>query len=263
MMGGGDGKRGADGRLNHGGAWYSGETWPFNNTRPTRFFLHHDNSLSQIKPTDRSSTTTYTYDPRNTVNSDGRCEIAYGPAIKLGFQGMGPRDQIQVETLPGHGTPGMPIASRRDVLVFQTQPLLEDVKMAGNLKAVIKASSDAPDTDFFVKLIDAYPGNTDYPAGYAYPVTDGIIRARYRDGFETPTLMKSGTIYEITIPIQPVANLFKAGHRIRVDISSSSFPNYDINRNTGNPKDRTSRIANNTIYHEVENASFIELPVVP
>jgi putative CocE/NonD family hydrolase len=135
--------------------------------------------------------------------------------------------------------------------------------MAGNLKAVLNASSDAPDTDFFVKLIDVYPANAGYPAGYAYPVTDGIIRARYRDGFEKPVLMKSGTIYEITIPIQPVANLFKAGHRIRVDISSSSFPNYDINRNTGNPKDRTWRIANNTIYHAADNASYIEIPVVP
>ena len=263
MMGGGDGKRGADGRLNHGGSWYSDETWPLNNTRPTRFFFHQDNSLSQTRPTETGSWTTYTYDPRNAVNSDGRCEIAYGPAIKLGFQGMGPRDQIQVETLPGHGTPGMPIASRRDVLVFQTQLLSDDVKMAGNLKAVLNASSDAPDTDFFVKLIDVYPPNADYPAGYAYPVTDGVIRARYRDGFEKPVLMKSGTIYEITIPIQPVANLFKAGHRIRVDISSSSFPNYDINRNTGNPKDRTWRIANNTIYHAADNASYLEIPVVP
>jgi uncharacterized protein len=263
MMGGGDGRRGADGRLNHGGSWHTSEAWPFANTRSARFFLHDDNSLSRARPTKSNSSTTYSYDPRNTVNSDGRCEIAYGPAIKFGFQGMGPRDQIQVETLPGHGHPGMPISSRRDVLVFQTQPLSEDVRLAGNIKAVIKVSSDAPDTDFFVKLIDVYPGNLDYPAGYAYPVTDGIIRARYREGFEKPVLMKAGTIYEISIPIQPAANLFRSRHRIRVDVSSSSFPNYDINRNTGRPTDRTWRIANNTIYHEADNASYVELPVIP
>jgi putative CocE/NonD family hydrolase len=156
----------------------------------------------------------------------------------------------------------MPIASRSDVLVFQTTPLGEDMKVAGNLKAVLRISSDAPDTDFFVKLIDVYASSPDYPAGYAFPITDGILRSRYRNGFEKPTLMENGRIYEIVIPVQPVANLFKAGHRIRFDISSSSFPNYDINRNTGDPNARTWRVANNSIYHDSENASYIELPVI-
>jgi putative CocE/NonD family hydrolase len=262
MMGGGDGKRAKDGRLNHGGTWYSSPTWPPENVQPVPFYLQEDGTLSRTRPSQKTSSTTYTFDPRNTVNSDGRCEIAYGPAITFGFQGMGPRDQIQIETLPGHGIPGMPTASRPDVLVFQTPPLADDTRMVGNIKAVLHVSSDAPDTDFFVKLIDVYPSSGDYPAGYGFPITDGIIRARYRESFERPTLMQDGRIYEITIPVQPAANMFMAGHRIRLDISSSSFPNYDINHNTGNPRDRKWRVADNTIYHEAQHASYIELPLL-
>ena len=86
---------------------------------------------------------------------------------------MGPRDQIELETLPGHGIPGMPIASRPDVLVFQTEPLTEKVRIAGNIKAILWVSSDSPDTDFFVKLSDLYPPSSDYPTGYAFPVSEG------------------------------------------------------------------------------------------
>jgi len=261
VMGGGDGRPGEEDRLNHGGAWHTGGEWPPAGTSPRTYYFHGDGTLSATKPSGGPESTTYTYDPRNTVHSDGRCEIAYGPASELGFRGMGPYNQIQMETLPGHGIPGLPTASRPDVLVFQTPPLARDTIVAGNLRAVLYVSSDAPDTDFFVKLIDVYPASEDYPAGYSFPVTDGIIRARYRNSFKTPELMEPGAVYEILLPVQPAANLFKAGHRIRVDISSSSFPNFDINRNTGDPLSRQWRIANNTIHHGGEHASFIELPI--
>lgn len=261
VMGGGDGRRGEKDRLNHGGTWQTGERWPAAGTSPRKYYFHGDGTLSAAEPGGGPESTTYTYDPRNTVHSDGRCEIAYGPASELGFRGMGPYNQIQMETLPGHGIPGLPTASRPDVLVFQTPPLSGDVTMAGNLRAVLYVSSDAPDTDFFVKLIDVYPPSEDYPAGYSFPVTDGIIRARYRNSFQKPELMEPGKVYEILLPVQPAANLFKAGHRIRVDISSSSFPNFDINRNTGDPLSRQWRIANNTIHHGGNHASFIELPI--
>ena len=262
VMGGGDGQRGEGDRLNHGGTWHVGDAWPPLQTRPTKFYLHQDGRLSKAAPQEKSSSTTYTYDPRDTVHSDGRCEIAYGPAAELGFRGMGPYDQIQMETLPGHGVPGMPTASRPDVLVFQTGPLPNDVIVGGNMRAVLFVSSDAPDTDFFVKLVDVYPSSPEHPAGYSFPVTDGIIRARYRDGFEKSKLMEPGVGYEIVFPIQPAANLFKAGHRIRIDLSSSSFPNFDINRNTGDPNDRRWRIANNTIYQQADRASHVELPIL-
>ena len=134
---------------------------------------------------------------------------------------MGPRDQIEIETLPGHGIPGMPIASRPDVLVFQTAPLNADVSIAGNIRGILWISSDAPDTDFFLKLLDVHSSSPDYPNGYAFPVSEGILRVRYRDSFEQPCPMEPDTVYRIEIDMQPSSNLFKAGHRIRLDICSS------------------------------------------
>jgi putative CocE/NonD family hydrolase len=176
---------------------------------------------------------------------------------------MGPRDQIELETLPGHGRPGKPIAERPDVLVYQTAPLAADLCVAGNVTVALCAASDAPDTDFFVKLLDVYPPSRDYPNGYAFPVSEGILRARYREGFEKPRLMKPGEIYRLRFPLEPTANRFKAGHRIRVDVCSSSFPNFDINPNTGDANNRHPRVAANTIYHDADHASFLELPIWP
>jgi len=261
VMGGGDGRRGAGGRLNHGGRWFTGDVWPPQGTRMTPFYLQAGGALSLEKPSAAGSATSYDYDPRNTVSSDGRCEIDYGPAVGNGFTGMGPRDQVQHRTLPGHGEPGKPVADRKDVLVFQTAPLAHDVKMGGDIRANLHISSDAPDTDFSVKLIDVYPPNDDYPRGYAFPVTDGVLRARYRGGFDKPQMLEAGKTYAITIPLQPAANLFEAGHRIRIDISSSSFPNFDINRNTGDPRDPSWRIAHNTVHHDAGECSSIELPL--
>ena len=262
VMGGGDGRRGNAGRLNHGGAWHTDNSWPPEGSAMTHFYLQPGKGLSREKPTTADSATSYDYDPRNTVSSDGRCEVDYGPASTTGFTGMGPRDQIQQFTLPGHGQPGKPTAERKDVLVFQTDTLKHDVKMAGNIRAHLRVSSDAPDTDFYVKLIDVYPPSKDYPSGYAFPITDGVLRARYRESFEKPRLMKAGKVYEVTVAIQPAANLFKAGHRIRIDISSSSFPNFDINRNTGDPRDPSWRIAHNIVHHDAKYLSSIELPIL-
>lgn len=260
VMGGGDGKS-HDGRMNHGGRWHEGAAWPPADVIDTEFFLREEGLLSREKPARQDSSTTFTYDPRNTVSSNGRCIISYGPALKLGFAGMGPRDQVELETLPGHGMPGMPIASRPDVLVFQTPPLESDLAIAGQIKGVLSVSSDAPDTDFFVKLIDNYPASADYPKGFAFPVSEGILRARYRNGFASPSLLKPGQVYRLEIPLEPSANVFKAGHRIRVDICSSNFPNFDINRNTGDPNGRTWRVAHNTVWHAAPHPSALVLPL--
>jgi putative CocE/NonD family hydrolase len=261
VMGGGEGTRADDGRLNHGGTWHHGDAWPPQDVRPTFFYLHPNESLSETKPQQAHASTTYAYDPQNTVSSNGRCIVAYAPEITRGFSGMGPRDQIELFTLPGHGTPGRRIAERPDVLVFQTAPLSEDVTIAGNIKAVLWASSDAPDTDFYVKLIDVYPPGKDYPNGYAFPVSEGILRARYRDSWQDPRPLRPGTVYRLEIPLEPSANLFKAGHRIRIDICSSNFPNFDINRNTGDPNDSNWRLARNTIHHDAKHPSAIVLPI--
>ena len=260
-MGGGDGSRDRDGLLQHGGKWFSVDGWPPEGSRATPYYIHENGTLSTETPSAENASTTYTYDPRDTVSSNGRCIVPYGPMKEGWFKGMGPRDQIEIETLPGHGIPGMPIASRPDVLVFQTAPLDADVSIAGNIEGILWISSDAPDTDFFLKLLDVYSSSLDYPNGYALPVSEGILRVRYRDSFERPCPMEPGTVYRIEIDLQPSANLFRAGHRIRLDICSSNFPNYDINRNTGDPDDRSWRIAQNTVYHEAGRGSFVQLPI--
>jgi uncharacterized protein len=261
VMGGGDGKRVED-RINQGGRWHEGDAWPPREAQPTPFYLQAKGALAQDAPTAEPSSTSYTYDPRRTVSSTSRCFTTFGPPEKPG-RAIGPKDQVELLTLPGHGDPGMPIASRPDVLVFQTPPLSKDVVIAGNVKIVLHISSDAPDTDFFVKLIDVHPASADYPAGFAVPITDGVLRARYRDNFSKPSPLKPGQVYRLEFPLEPTANRFKAGHRLRVDVCSSNFPAYDINRNTGDPNDRRWRIAENTVWHSAKQASAIVLPIVP
>jgi putative CocE/NonD family hydrolase len=121
------------------------------------------------------------------------------------------------------------------------------------------------DTDFTAKLIDVYPSNPDYPNGFSMNLTESILRVRYRNGFESPELMKPGEIYEITIELPAVSNLFVKGHQIRLDISSSSYPNYDLNPNTGDPYLQGGRcvVAENTVHHDAARPSHILLPVIP
>ena len=157
------------------------------------------------------------------------------------------------------------LAARADVMVFETPPLTEDVAIAGPVTVKLFVSSNCIDTDFTAKLIDVYPPNEDYPRGYAMNLCDGILRCRYRDSWEKPEMMTPGTVYEITIEPFATCNLFKAGHRIRIDISSSNFPRYDLNWNTGEPQGRarTRRIATNTVYVDGARASHVVLPLLP
>src|SRR5207247_11269555 len=122
-----------------------------------------------------------------------------------------------------------------------------------------------PDTDFTAKLIDVYPASKDYPAGYDLNLTDGIIRARYRKSLEKATMLTPGEVADVAIELYPTANVFKKGHRIRVDVSSSNFPRFDLNPNTGEPLNRNRRwaVATNSIYHDPQHPSHIELPVIP
>jgi hypothetical protein len=159
----------------------------------------------------------------------------------------------------------LPLSVRNDVLVFQTPLLAEDMEVTGPVEVKLWVSSSAPDTDFTAKLIDVYPPNPDFPAGYDLNIGDSIIRARYRDSLEHAKLMKPGELYQVTITLYPTANLFRAGHRLRLDISSSNFPRFDINPNTGEPlqQQRRQSVADNTIYHDRAHPSFVMLPVIP
>ena len=151
------------------------------------------------------------------------------------------------------------LAGRRDVLVYATAPLTRPVEVAGPITVKLWAASSATDTDFVVKLLDVWPD------GFFQELCHGIVRARYRDGFEQPSLLKAGDIYEYTIPVNPTSNLFRPGHRIRVDVSSSDFPNFDRNHNTGGNDyfESTLLTARQRIFHDPMRPSRIILPVIP
>jgi len=260
VMGGGSGRKNSDGRLDHGGRWRSERDWPLPSTRLVTYYMHSAGHLSKSAPPRNGSPRRYAYDPRDPVPSIGGT-ITSGEPIMVG----GAFDQRESPSFFGSKAPYHPLAQRSDVLVFQTEPLENDVEVTGAIEATLWILSDCKDTDFTIKLIDVYPNNEDYPDGYAMNVADGIMRCRYRDSWENPTLMNPGTIYQIKIQTFPTSNLFKAGHRIRLDVSSSNFPHFDLNLNTGAPeaKGTTVRVANNVVYLDASRPSQVILPIIP
>ena len=177
----------------------------------------------------------------------------------------GAAHQKEAPGIVGARPPYPTLSSRADVLVFQTDPLAEDVEVTGPLSVNLWISSTAVDTDFTAKLIDVYPSSEDYPCGYHMNLVDSIIRARYRNGWEKPEMMEPGKVYSVTIDLPPTSNLFVRGHRIRVDVSSSNFPRFDVNPNTGEPVGRHTHsvVARNTVYMDRERPSHIVLPIIP
>jgi len=260
LMGGGTGRRNAEGRMDHGGVWRSADDWPIPGATDTPYYLHPDGRLAPSRPTEPEKSLTYRYDPRDPVPSIGGT-ITSGAPIMVG----GAFDQREREDFFGSTEPYDPLSARPDVLVFQTEPLRDDVEVTGPLVVRLWITSDAPDTDFTAKLLDVYPPNEDYPDGFAMNLTDGILRCRYRDSWEDPSMMTPGETYEIVIEAFPTSNLFKAGHRIRLDISSSNYPHFDLNFNTGEQEGLAtgSRIATNTVWVDRTRPSHAVLPIVP
>ena len=260
LMGGGSGRSNVDGRLDHGGRWIAGDDWPLPQTKYTNYYLHADGQLMPAKPATNAAPLAYDYDPANPVPTMGG-PLTSGAPVFVG----GAFNQREDARFFGVRHPGLPLAARHDVLVFETAPLAEDVAVIGPIVVHLHIASNCIDTDFTAKLIDVHPPNADYPRGFAMNLCDGILRCRYRDSWEKPTLMKPGKTYEITIEPFATCNLFKAGHRIRLDISSSNFPRYDVNSNTGEPEGRaqTRRVATNTVFVDRKRASHVVLPIVP
>jgi putative CocE/NonD family hydrolase len=157
------------------------------------------------------------------------------------------------------------LSARADVLTFQTAPLEEPLEVTGRLVVTLWASSDARDTDFTVKLVDVYPPNADYPAGVDLNVADGIVRARYRESAQKAKLLTDELPREYQIEMYPTSLVFGRGHRIRLDVSSSNFPRFDVNPNTGEPlnQSRRWRVAENAVYHDPAHPSRIILPIIP
>jgi hypothetical protein len=156
------------------------------------------------------------------------------------------------------------LSARNDVLVFQTAPLANDTEVTGQLIVKLWASSNRLDTDFTAKLIDVYPPHADFPAGVDLNIGDSIVRGRYRYGGKAE-LLDPGRAYEFMIEMYPTSILFQKGHQIRLDISSSNFPRFDVNPNTGEPLNQNRRVevAENTIYLDEKHPSRIILPVIP
>ncbi len=265
VMGGGDGRRDENGRLFHGGEWRTADAWPLGDTEATPLYLRAGGGLASEPPGDDEGATDYTYDPEHPVPTIGG---AFSGALKRGGYDQRERTFRSLEGGSENGffaseVDGRRTADRPDVLVFETEPLAEDLEVIGPVTVTLWASSTAPDTDFTAKLVDVYPPNEDYPEGFDLNITDGILRARYRDSRESETLMTPGEVYEMEIRLFPTANLFQAGHRIRLEISSSNYPRFDVNPNTGEPLGRHTRTvpAENTIHHAADRPSAIRLPV--
>jgi putative CocE/NonD family hydrolase len=258
VMGTGDGSKTKEGLLNHGGQWRDENEWPLARMKPTPFYLHAEGLLSDAKPKDERASVTYAFDPKNPVPTLGG-NISSGDGIMQ----QGAWDQRGSDKF-WNWTKPIPLSARSDVLVFQTAPLAEDTEITGEIEVKLWASSDALDTDFTAKLIDVYPPSADWSHGFDLNLADGIVRARFRDSLQEEKLMQPGKVYPFTIKLYPTSNVFKKGHRIRVDISSSNFPRFDVNPNTGEPlqQHRCMVIATNTVYFDREHPSHIVLPLV-
>ena len=267
VMGTGDGHKDPNGRLYHGGSWRTVASWPLPDTRFTEYYLHPDGALKPQPPPPNVPPTVYTYDPRDPVPTIGG---SFSSTTGLVVPGAFDQRERPFTTNPDTGVlgskpPYLPLRARPDVMVFQTEPLAEDVDVIGPIVVKLFASSTAVDTDFTAKLVDVYPPSKDYPLGFEMNLTDGILRARYRRSPERPEFMKPGEIYEFRIEPFPTANVFKRGHRIRLDISSSNFPRFDVNTNSGEPVGMGRRVvvADNSIFHTAGRASYVVLPIVP
>ena len=258
VMGGGDAHRTPEGRIFVGGHWRDEQEWPLARTVPTPYYLHARGLLSPDKPVE-DKPIMYQFDPQNPVPTLGGNVSSQGALM---FQGAADQ-RCRLDFWLCSDT--KPLSARNDVLVFETPPLTEDVEVTGRLIVKLWASSNALDTDFTAKLVDVYPPNADFPAGVDLNIADSIVRARYRNGFGKAEMLTPGQPYEFTIEMYPTSLVFKHGHRIRLDISSSNFPRFDINPNTGEPlnNNRRSQIADNTIYLDAKHPSQIILPVIP
>jgi hypothetical protein len=282
VMGGGSGRRSSAGRLVHGGRWRDEHEWPLARTEFTDFYLHGDGSLGREPPREERSSTTYSFDPAHPVPSiggnvsslrdvlplpPGIADPAYAGRDQRTIDVMAPGgfDQREGPAFYGCRPPYLPLGSRPDVLVFQTGPLSEPIEVTGPIEVLLWVATSAPDTDFTAKLIDVYPPSPWFPLGYALNLTDSITRLRYRNGRERGHPATPGVPVPVTITLYPTSNLFAAGHRIRLDISSSNYPRFDVNPNTGEPigRDRRRAVADNTVFHERGLASRIVLPVIP
>jgi putative CocE/NonD family hydrolase len=225
--------------------WRDEHEWPLARPRFTPFFLHsagHANSrfgdgMLSTEPPGAEPPDRYLYHPERPVPF-----ITEPVSTQIG----GPDDYAAIQR-------------RDDVLVYTTPPLVEDVEVTGPIRVELYASSSACDTDFMAMLLDVHP------TGFVQRLTDGMVRARFREGMEQPSSIEPGRVYAFTIDCWNTAQLFRAGHCIRLQITSSAFPKYDRNLNTGESlaTGTAMAVAEQQIYHDAEHPSQIVLPIIP
>jgi putative CocE/NonD family hydrolase len=229
------------------------DDWPLARAHSTKYFLHsagkansvHGNGSLSVTAPSKESPDQYVYDPANPVLTVG------GPlCCDAGHLPPGPRDQRAIE-------------GRDDVLVYSTPPMAEDTEVTGPVILELYAKSSAVDTDFTAKLVDVWPD------GFAQNLTEGILRTRYRDSQETPTLINPGQVYRLNLDLWATSNVFKKGHILRLEISSSNFPRFERNASTGELHYTGARAdaaqfvsATNAVYHDADHPSALILPVV-
>ena len=216
--------------------WRDEAEWPLARTRYTPYYLRAGGGLSPQAPGDEAPDH-YTYDPADPVPTRG------GNTLILA---MGVQDQ-------------RPLESRPDVLVYTSEPVTAPLEVTGPLTVTLYAASDAPDTDFTAKLVDVRPD------GYAQNLADGIVRARYRESRTAPTPLTPGEVTKLTIDLWATSHVFLPGHRLRVHVSSSNFPRFDRNLNTGEDQATGTRwrTARQTVFHDHRYPSHLTLPVIP
>ncbi len=227
--------------------WRKTTKWPLKETRYIKWYLHSSgkantlrgNGVLSMEQPSYELPDRFIYNPEKPVPSMG------GSILPLGMN-PGPRNQKVVE-------------EREDVLVYTSEPLLNDLEITGPLKVILWASTDSVDTDFTAKLVDVHPG------GFAQNLQDGIIRTSFRNSYKSPCFIIPNEIYEYEIDLAATSNLFKQGHSIRLEISSSNFPCYSRNLNTGveHSKGSKMKVANQMVYHNEKHASHVVLPVIP
>jgi putative CocE/NonD family hydrolase len=225
--------------------WRDENEWPMARTQFTKYYLHSnghantlsgDGSLSTAVPATEPNDA-YDYDPAKPV------EFITDPSFA---QIGGPDDYRTVE-------------QRADVLVYTSEAIAQDTEVCGPIRVQLSASSSARDTDFMAKLIDVWPN------GFAQRLNDGMVRARFREGMDKPSLIEPGRVYTYDLDLWNTCQLYRAGHRIRLEIASSAFPKYDRNLNTGEALGQTTRmqVAQQKIYHDQQRLSYVILPIVP
>jgi len=229
--------------------WRDEDDWPLARAKKTRYFLHSSGaanglagsgSLSTVAPAEEKPDQ-YVYDPNDAVPTIG------GPLCCGALPtGIGPEDQ-------------RPAEARSDVLVYTTPAFAKDTEVTGPVSLDLYVSSSAVDTDFTGMLVDVWPN------GFAQNLTGGILRLRYRNSQEKPELANPGETYHITVDLWATSNVFLAGHKLRLEVSSSNFPRFDRNLNTGEEQARATRMikATNVIFHDKAHPSAVVVPVVP